>query len=137
MFQNNYVKQWTKAAIDCYNRGCVCRGCPMSKLETRCLMKGSVIELVRKFGAPKEEEKSFFTPYEQRILNAIKNGCETVAEISQELNKKESAITGQIHIMYMKARSLGWHPIKKGVVAHSLLPQFIRWVREDYEGFRC
>lgn len=125
---------WTQAAKDCYARGCNCRGCLMKDLETGCNMKRAVIELVKKFGAPKEEEESFFTPYEQRILNAIKNGCETVAEISQELNKKESAITGQIHILYIKARSLGWQPVKKGVVAHSLLPQFVRWVRGEYEG---
>ena len=84
---------------------------------------------------PKEEEKSFFTPYEQRILNAIKNGCNKVTDIAKQLNKSESKISGMLHIMYMKARSLGWHPIKKGVVTHSLLPQFISFVRNGgFEG---
>lgn len=128
---------WTQAAKDCYARGCNCRGCLMQDLETKCNMKAAVLELVRKFGAPKEEEKSFFTPYEQRILNAIKNGCNKVTDIAKQLNKSESKISGMLHIMYMKARSLGWHPIKKGIVTHSLLPQFIRWVREDYEGYNA
>ena len=54
---NRYAAQWTQGSIDCYNRGCRCEGCYMKDmLETRCDMKVSVMELVRKFGAPKEDE---------------------------------------------------------------------------------
>jgi hypothetical protein len=95
-------------------------------------MKQTVFELVRKFGKPTKE--GIFTRYETNVLNAIKNGCNTVAEIATDLNKSESAITGIIHLLYTKAKTLGWCPIKKGIVNKSLLPQFIKWVRGEYEG---
>lgn len=29
----NYdIRRWTKSAIDCYMRGCVCQGCPIYEL---------------------------------------------------------------------------------------------------------
>jgi hypothetical protein len=52
-------KSWTQTAIDCYQIGCICSRCNLYKIyflngDTKCRMKESVIELVRKFGAPKE-----------------------------------------------------------------------------------
>lgn len=56
MRQDNHVpvQRWTSTAIDCYKRGCVCAGCPMKELikSQKCMMKSSVLELVRKFGIP-------------------------------------------------------------------------------------
>lgn len=47
------VTNWTPSAIECYERGCVCNGCPMNDLIGGwCRMKQSVLELVRKFGVP-------------------------------------------------------------------------------------
>lgn len=126
-----YADAWTDTSIFCYYRGCRCDGCYIKEiLESECKMKPAVIELVRKFGAP-NEEKEVFTQYEQRILNLIRNGCKTAAEIGAELNKPESSIKSMIIHMYPKARSLGWNPIKKGKVTKSLFPQFIRWVKDE------
>ena len=48
-------ERWTIDALTCYNRGCVCKGCPIKNLITssKCKMKASVMELVKKIGAPK------------------------------------------------------------------------------------
>ena len=48
---------WTKTAIECYKRGCVCKGCQVKKMiSEKCLMKYSVIRLVREIGRPTKEE---------------------------------------------------------------------------------
>ena len=50
---NVSVIRWTQSAIDCYERCCICNGCPMYELiGKQCRMKTSVLELVRKFGVP-------------------------------------------------------------------------------------
>lgn len=50
---NRIVKRWTKAAIECYKIGCNCSKCYMKNiLENKCEMKYSVIELIKKIGAP-------------------------------------------------------------------------------------
>ena len=50
-------KNWTPSAIDCYSIGCNCSKCYLHKLyflgkESKCMMRSTVIELVRKLGAP-------------------------------------------------------------------------------------
>ena len=63
------VRRWTLTAAECYLNGCNCSTCPLPYiLETKCLMKITVIELVRKFGAPdiekiKQEYKTGYTKY--------------------------------------------------------------------------
>lgn len=52
-------KFWTPTAIDCYRLGCRCSSCNLYKIYfansvSKCKMKETVIELVRKLGAPKE-----------------------------------------------------------------------------------
>lgn len=48
------IRRWTEDAINCYKRGCVCSGCPIKNLiSSKCFMKASVIELVKKIGIPK------------------------------------------------------------------------------------
>lgn len=52
-------RKWTLGAIMCYQRGCRCEGCFISKtytqtLKERCAMKHCVRELIRKFGLPDE-----------------------------------------------------------------------------------
>lgn len=59
---NFTVNRWTSTAIDCYKRGCVCKGCPIyeqffQNTHEKCQMKRAVLESVRLFGAPKEEDK--------------------------------------------------------------------------------
>ena len=52
------TKTWTPSAIDCYLLGCNCSSCYLNKLyfknnSSKCMMKYTVIELVRRLGAPK------------------------------------------------------------------------------------
>lgn len=47
------LRRWTQTAIDCYLIGCDCSKCKLKKILTiDCQMKQTVIELVKKFGAP-------------------------------------------------------------------------------------
>lgn len=61
---DNFVslRRWSESAIECYNRGCSCNGCPIQNIITsgKCQMKISVLKLVKKFGAPKNSIKSFY-----------------------------------------------------------------------------
>lgn len=54
------VRRWTKAAVDCYQRGCVCESCFYSEFfndsPQRCQMKATVLELVRVLGIPQNVE---------------------------------------------------------------------------------
>ena len=50
-------KNWTQSAIDCYSIGCICEKCNLYKIyfiksPYKCMMKNTVIELVRKQGSP-------------------------------------------------------------------------------------
>ena len=50
-------KSWTQAAIECYTIGCNCSKCNLNRIYFsdsifKCKMKETVIELVRKLGAP-------------------------------------------------------------------------------------
>ena len=52
-------KNWTPTAIECYQLGCSCSKCNIYKFyfiesDFKCKMKDTVIELVRRIGAPKE-----------------------------------------------------------------------------------
>ena len=53
-------KSWTPTAIDCYLLGCCCTKCNLYKIyfsntDGKCRMKETVIELVRRLGAPSKE----------------------------------------------------------------------------------
>jgi len=52
--------RWTPTARECFKRGCVCEGCFYKEFFTtssfQCRMKGSVVELVKKFGVPEDLE---------------------------------------------------------------------------------
>lgn len=55
------VRRWSKSAIDCYQRNCVCKGCFYYETYFRtnglkCNMKASVLELIRIFGIPTEQD---------------------------------------------------------------------------------
>ena len=50
-------KNWTPSAIECYQLGCNCSKCNLYKFLfkdslSKCKMKETVIELVRRFGSP-------------------------------------------------------------------------------------
>lgn len=57
-------KNWTPTAVDCYRIGCSCSKCNLYKIyfaesEASCMMKDTVIELVRKLGAPQKENYDY------------------------------------------------------------------------------
>ncbi len=63
------VRRWTKSSIECYNRGCRCKGCIYTKiLSSPCMMKKTVIELVKKFGKPPEEVNTVETITKEQII---------------------------------------------------------------------
>ena len=52
-------KKWTPTAIDCYLLGCTCSKCYIHKIyfmntNFKCMMKQTVIELVRRIGKPQK-----------------------------------------------------------------------------------
>lgn len=48
------IRRWTPSAIDCYERNCICKDCPIKNFITsqKCQMKATVIELVKALGKP-------------------------------------------------------------------------------------
>jgi hypothetical protein len=58
-------KNWTPTAVDCYSIGCICSKCSLyniyfSHSDGKCRMKETVIELVRKLGAPSKENYGIY-----------------------------------------------------------------------------
>lgn len=58
----NFRRKWTETTKKCYQRGCVCTGCPTFALVkrlssiNRCLVKVAVIELITAYGKPEGVE---------------------------------------------------------------------------------
>lgn len=123
--------KWTRSAKECYERGCICKGCLINEqMEEKCQMKYTVIDLVKKYGKPPVKIETEFTEQQIRVLDAISKGCNTLAELAIELNKKESAVATTLHVLYKIARGKDRRPKKKGIITKSLLPQFIDFVRK-------
>lgn len=125
-----YPKSWTEGSIFCYKRGCNCQGCYVKDLmeSQRCRMKAAVIELVKKFGKPPENELHL-SHSQQKIIDAILAGCN---------NKKEIAETTGLNIDCVQAALSNMYDLAKndGIVYKNLrykLPDFIRWVRGEDE----
>lgn len=120
-----FARFWTETSIDCYRRGCRCEGCYLKDtLETPCMMKFAVIDLVTKFGAPKEEENEL-TGNQQKIVDAILNGANTFEDIAK---------TAEINIGSVKSALTKMYPMAEydGVIYKNKrfkFPQFINWVR--------
>lgn len=51
---NSQCERWTPATIECYKRGCSCKGCDYENIleSTYCHGKSVVLELVRVLGIP-------------------------------------------------------------------------------------
>lgn len=61
--QDRTYRHWSTGAIECYERNCVCKGCPTFDLiGKQCKMKQSVLSLIRNVGLPDTEKK-------QQIIN--------------------------------------------------------------------
>jgi hypothetical protein len=91
-------------------------------------MKGAVMELVRKFGKPPENELEL-TKSQQKIIDAILQGCNDKYEISEKTNINIGSVQSALSNMYELAE-------EDGVIYRNLrckLPDFIRWVRKGKE----
>jgi len=66
------VRRWTKTAIDCYQRGCVCENCYycgfFKDSPQRCQMKATVLELVRVLGIPQNIEPKEYLLEEEKVI---------------------------------------------------------------------
>ncbi|MBQ7450697.1 hypothetical protein IJS77_04705 [bacterium] len=107
---SNYSR-WTETAIMCYDRGCMCDGCYIQDiLSDKCMMKYSVITLVRILGKPNCGKNGFFegiTEPEQRIVDAILNGFETKKEIAEYNNVTPNTIQMTLDELYKLAINNG------------------------------
>ena len=60
-------RKWSKIAIECLNRGCVCDGCHIQDImESKCRLKYTVIELVKKWGMPNGNNYNRFSEEDER-----------------------------------------------------------------------
>ena len=85
MNQKNFINEkmlhWTPSAVDCYERGCICEGCPIFLIiETECVMKITVLELVKTLGKPPEKVEIDINEIEQKLIEG-----RTLYEIAKEL----------------------------------------------------
>lgn len=56
--QGRTYRHWSTGAIECYERNCVCKGCPTFDLiGKQCRMKQSVLSLVKNVGTPDTDPK--------------------------------------------------------------------------------
>lgn len=92
-YQNEDLLRWTPSAVECYERNCACNGCPISKIiETQCLMKNTVIKLVKNCGVPPEQPKEIDV---NEIIGELEKG-RTIKEISKDYDVSPSAL---VHIL--------------------------------------
>lgn len=117
---------WTETAVDCYRRGCVCDGCNIFKIiGEKCNMKRTVLDLVKKFGAPNNNEKTL-TKGEQKIIDAILAGADDYKSIEYKTKMTHYAVQATLSHLYQYAKSEGFIFEDRKF----MLPEFIRWVRE-------
>ena len=85
-----YCEGWTNSAVDCYNRGCNCRGCIIREvIGNECKMKMVVLSLVRQFGKPTKYAGSILpcmTKAMKSTVDVILSGVTTKKEIAEKLN---------------------------------------------------
>lgn len=105
MTQDHMYYNWTPSAIECYERGCNCKGCPIkAMIETKCMMKSAVIEIVRNIGKPPVKTKDgifkHLTPTQNKIINAIINGADTRAKIAKVINANVTSLATHLQDIF-------------------------------------
>ncbi len=107
-------RRWSKGAIECYKRNCICFNCPTYDLiGKQCKMKYAVLQLVKTCGLPDEvntkqieikesEEKQMFDNdlkieypnYLEKLITAVKKGFDKYGDIEKEtgLNGKTASV---------------------------------------------
>lgn len=93
-YQTCKYRHWTQGAVECYKRGCVCKGCETFELiGNQCRMKAAVIELVKNVGPPPDNFKEK-DEYSRREINSLElTASETNVRdlLLQGLNYKQVA----------------------------------------------
>lgn len=104
MNKNNL--NWTQQAIDCFEIGCRCSKCFINKnIESKCLMKSTVIELVRRFGKPKPIEKKEDKFNLDDIKKWLYEGF-TIREIAKKYHVDVRKLREFIHAHGLQGRKL-------------------------------
>lgn len=57
--EKSNLRRWTRQAVECYERGCICENCPIPQITSiaNCKMKACVLELVKMYGKPESGEE--------------------------------------------------------------------------------
>lgn len=92
---------WTESAIECYERGYDCFGCPTQKLleSGKCQMKDSVLKLIAIKGLPPKDDDLFpqFKNRALKIMKLINGGVDTLEELASELETTRHGILSCIN----------------------------------------
>lgn len=124
----NSESKWTESSMFCYRRGCNCEGCYIKDvLETHCFMKKAVLALVKKYGAPSNNEDTL-SINQQKIVFAILAGAKTKKEISEKTNIAEGLIQHNLNELYTIAETDGVIYPKK----RNRLKTLIKWIKGEY-----
>lgn len=103
---NEKYLNWTPSALDCYFRRCRCKGCPLFEiLETPCLMKYTVIQIIKKQGKPSEN-------IQQLDINFIIKELETGKSLKQIARILK--VDYQSLIQFTKGSGISAHKYKGG-----------------------
>ena len=122
-------ENWTTQAIDCYKRNCICKGCILNTLESKCEMKKTVIELVRLIGLPPERKLNGIKDAEKKVIEAIFDGCNTKSEIAEFCDFKEPKVQGILDDLCLTVQTQGY-AIR---AVRNRLPELIEILREIYD----
>ncbi len=126
---SNY-RHWSDTAIMCYKRGGHCEGCYIQDIiSDKCMMKYSVITLVKNLGKPPEKKELFFegiTETEEKIIEAILSGKETKGDIANELNVTSDYVQLHLSELYKIAIQNG----AKFTKLKYKLPELVEFIKE-------
>lgn len=126
-YSDCYAKTWTEDARNCYERGCLCKGCYMFEiLGYQCQMKLAVFKLVKEIGAPPSKDK-WLTPKQQAVIYAILAGDNTREEIEARTGFPRRVIQYLLQDLYEIAETDNFITNKK----QDSLPKFAKWVRGE------
>lgn len=126
-YSDNFAKSWTEDAINCYERGCLCKGCFMFNiLGYECQMKSAVFKLVKELGAPHPREK-WLNKEQQAVIYAILAGDTTRDEIKARTGLTHRTLQYVLSELYRVAETDNFIPNYK----RDSLPKFIKWVRGE------
>lgn len=123
-------RSWSKSAIECYQRGCICYECPTQALfAEKCKMKEAVLSLVRQFGEPPKNIEGVLpdlTEGQIEVINAIVNGANTFEDIAEVIGITILGVKSRLNKVYEAAKLQGFAPENK----RYMLPELTIFLRE-------